>query len=248
MKVIINGDDYGLTLGVSKGIIEAIKDGMMTDTTAMANMPAFEESIKYAMDNGIKEMGVHLTLTCGKPLTNSPSLVDETGNMSKKIYENGTYDIDEVEKELREQIKKFISTGMKLNHIDGHHHMFALVPAVFNIVIKLAKEYKVPMRCPYNRDLPLYKKEGIVCPDHMIEDFYAEDATEEHLKERLLECKQKGLTVVEVMSHPAYIDEELQKLSSYLKYREEELRILTSDSFKKFISENNIEMISFSSI
>ena len=248
MKLIINGDDYGLTLGVSKGIVEAIKNGKMTDTTAMVNMPAFEESIKYALDNGITEMGVHLTLSCGRPLTDAPSLVDENGKFDKNVYELGTYDIKEVEMEFRAQIEKFLSTGMKLNHLDGHHHLFAMVPATLMVALKLGKEYDIPMRCPFDRDLPLFKEEGVKCPDHMSGDFYEEKTTEENLKDIILKYKEMGSEVLEVMSHPAYIDDELRAISSYVDSRANELKVLTSNSFKKFILENNIEMISFSDL
>lgn len=248
MKLIINGDDFGLTLGVSKGIIEAIKNGEMTDTTAMANMPKFEESIQLAKDSEINEMGVHLTLSCGMPLTGAKSLLDDNGVMSKKVYKQGTYEVNDIENEFRAQIEKFLATGMKLNHIDGHHHLYAAVPAALQIALKLAKEYKVPMRCPFDRDLPFFKSENVKCPNHMVADFFEETATEEHLKQVILDAKNKGLEVLEVMSHPAYVDEELINISSYQEHRMKELKILTSDSFKKFILENNIEMISFSSL
>lgn len=248
MRLIVNADDYGLTMGVSKGIIEGIKSGIVTDTTAMANMPAFEEAIEYAFEQGITEMGIHLTLSCGKPLTNAPSLVDESGNFSKKVYKEGTYNIQEVENEFRAQISKFLNSGMKLNHIDGHHHIFAIVPASLMIALKLAKEYNIPMRCPFDRDLPLYKMNDVNCPDHMVMDFYQENVTIDHLESTILKCKEVGLDVLEVMCHPAHIDDELKSISSYVKERQTELEILTCERVKKFISDNNIEMISFSSL
>ena len=41
--LIVNADDFGLTLGVNRAVIEAHTRGILTSTTVMANMPAFEE-------------------------------------------------------------------------------------------------------------------------------------------------------------------------------------------------------------
>lgn len=251
MKLIVNGDDYGLTMGVSKAIVQSMKNGIMGDTTAMANMPAFEESIKYALENGITEMGVHLTLSCGKPVlpaSEVSSLIDENGKFTKKVYKEGTYDIDEVKNEFKAQIEKFLATGMKMNHIDGHHHLYAIVPAILFDVIELGKEYGVPVRCAFNRDLPLFKKNGIKCPEYMVTDFYDENVSEEYLINRIKGLQDEGYEVVEFMAHPAYIDEELKNLSSYVNPRAEELKIYTSERLKKFISDNNIEIVSYSSL
>lgn len=250
MRLIVNGDDFGLTIGVSKGIIDAIKNGIMTDTTAMTNMPHFEESIKMAKENGINEMGIHLTLTCGKPILPKDevsTLVREDGYFYKHPkYVPKEINIDELEKELRAQINKFIETGMKLNHIDGHHHFYIFDKRVFKLVVSLAKEFNVPVRCPRRDYLNIVKEFNVKSPDIMIEDFYEECASLDYLMKCLK--KFKHLDVVEVMAHPAIIDEELKSLSSYLEYRAIELEILKSDTIKKFLEDNNIELISFSQI
>ncbi|MGL5151254.1 MAG: carbohydrate deacetylase [Clostridium sp.] len=251
MKLIINGDDYGLSLGVSKGIVKSIKDGVMRDTTAMANMPAFDESIKYALENGITEMGIHLTLTCGKPLLAKEevsTICKEDGDFYRRIYhvpEN--FKMEEVEKELRAQLEKFISSGMKLNHIDGHHHFYAFHPGVFKTVVKLAKEYKVPMRCPNNEALNVVRDENVVCPDYIVLDFYEENIDENFLINRIEGLKGK-YDVVEVMAHPAYVDEDLMNFTAYNSIRDKELKVLTSEKVKNYIKDNDIELISFSQL
>ncbi|MBB6715900.1 carbohydrate deacetylase [Clostridium gasigenes] len=250
MKLIVNGDDFGLTIGVSKGIIDAMKNGIMTDTTAMANMPHFEESIKMAKENGINEMGVHLNLTCGKPILSQievASLVTEDGNFYKKPnYMPKEIDMDELEKELRAQISKFISTGMKLNHIDGHHHFYIFNESVFRLVLSLAREFNVPVRCPSSEYMHIVKEFNIKSPDIMIGDFYEGNANEDYLIKRLKELN--SLDIVEVMAHPAIIDEELENISSYLNYRTIELNALKSEAIKKFVKGNKIKLIKFSQI
>ena len=119
MKLIINGDDFGLTRGVSEGIIKCMKNGILTDTSAMTNMPFFEEAINIAKSKGINEMGIHLNMTCGKPVlpqSEVSSICDENGNFYRKpelIPSN--IKLSELEKELRAQIEKFKKTNMKIN-------------------------------------------------------------------------------------------------------------------------------------
>lgn len=250
MKLIINGDDFGLTIGVSKGIIDAIKNGLMTDTTAMTNMPYFEESIKMAKENEINEMGIHLTLTCGKPVLDKnevSSLVTEDGKFYRKPnVVPKEINMGELEKELRAQINKFLATGMKLNHIDGHHHFYIINEDIFKLVVSLAKEFNVPVRCPSNEYINLIKEANVKSPDLMLGDFYEENTTEEYLINRLKELSH--LEVLEVMAHPAIIDKDLEEITTYLDYRTMELNTLKSKTLKKFINDNNIELISFSDL
>ena len=266
MRLVVNGDDFGITLGVSRGIIKAIKNGIMTDTSAMANMPYFEESIDLAKKNGINEMGIHLTITCGKsvlPKEVIGDIVDEEGRFyrqpSKKIMI-----ADQVEKELRAQIKKFLSTGMKINHLDSHHHFYMYDETIFNVVVKIAKELNVPIRCMDNYIVNNFcvdygfdkrsdnddtikevRNHGIKCPDHLVVEFYDKGVSETALIDVLSQCIGK-YDVVEVMSHPSEEDDYLNKISSYNNMRVEELNVLTSPQIKKFIKDNNIELISYS--
>lgn len=249
MKLIINADDYGITSGVSKGIIEVMKHGVLSDTTAMANMPFFEEAMEMAKENDIFEMGIHLTASCGSPVLPAAEvseLVNEDGTFLRRPKEKLLF-VDQVENEFRAQIDKFMKTGIKLNHIDSHHHCYSFFPEVLKMVVGLAKEYNVPMRCPNNNDLHIVKEAGVKVPDYFVMDFYEDNVTEEFLIERL-----KGLNgkyeVVEIMAHPAIVDQELINLTSYNTDRAKESEVLKSEKVKKFIKENNIEVIGFSAL
>lgn len=69
-KLFINADDFGLNASVNKAIVESFNSGLINSTTVMANMPGFEEAVnlihEYKLDRNI---GVHLVLTDGLPLT-----------------------------------------------------------------------------------------------------------------------------------------------------------------------------------
>lgn len=244
-KLIINADDFGLTTGCNKGIIEAIKNGIVTSTTLMFNMPKSEEAIELAKENGITSLGLHLTLTCGKPILNSvevQSLVDKTGSFYKRSTNLlPVMKLEEVEKELRAQIDGFIKTGMKLSHFDSHHHIH-MYDGIREIVAKLAKEYNVPVRQPNLETKKFYSEIDIKTTDYFTWEFYGEGATIDNFK-AIIEEFSGG--TIEIMCHPAFVDEELEQISSYSKARKEELSILTSEQLKEWITIEGIELISF---
>lgn len=82
MKVIINADDFGLTRSVNDAIFELAQKGTITSTTVMTNMPFAEEAVELLPNKNIS-IGLHVTLTQGKPVSDPErivSLVDKNGN------------------------------------------------------------------------------------------------------------------------------------------------------------------------
>ena len=67
-KLIMNADDFGLSEAVNYGILKGFQDGILTSTTIMANMPGFDHAVEMAKQHPEMHIGVHLNLTCYKPL------------------------------------------------------------------------------------------------------------------------------------------------------------------------------------
>ncbi|PEB40853.1 chitin disaccharide deacetylase [Bacillus pseudomycoides] len=219
IRLIVNADDFGLTEGTNYGIIEGHVNGIVNSTTMMMNMPGTEHAVCLAKEYKTLGVGVHLALTAGKPLlTDVPSLVGEDGLFHKQsVVREGNINPEEVEREWMAQIEKFLSYGLKPTHLDSHHHVHAL-PILHDVLERLAEKYNVPIRrCAQGRAVRPFS-------DVFYSDFYSDGVQEDYfvkLKGRV----QDGKTV-EVMVHPAYIDPELVKRSSYVMDRVKELRIL----------------------
>lgn len=49
MKLIINADDFGITTKVSEGIIHGMKQGLITDTSALVNSKHFEKAVSWLL-------------------------------------------------------------------------------------------------------------------------------------------------------------------------------------------------------
>ncbi|MEH7461607.1 chitin disaccharide deacetylase [Bacillus thuringiensis] len=233
IQLIVNADDFGLTRGVNYGIIDAHVNGLVNSATMMMNMPGTEHAVQLAKEYKTLGVGVHLVLTAGKPLLSDvPSLVKEDGSFhSQSTVREENIDLDDAEREWTAQVEKFLSYGLTPTHLDSHHHVHAL-PILHDVLERLAEKYHLPVRrCEQERAVRPFS-------DVFLHDFYGDGVTDDYFTK--LSERVQGGTTVEVMVHPAYIDAELLKCSSYVMKRVEELRILTES---KLLS--GIELVKF---
>src|SRR5699024_10472923 len=86
MKVLFNADDFGLTKGTTDGIIHAHLNGVVQSTTLMMNGLAVDYAIRRAKQTTTLKVGIHLVLTCGKPVM---LLIDK---LLLGFYGNGIYE------------------------------------------------------------------------------------------------------------------------------------------------------------
>ncbi|MFD1064876.1 chitin disaccharide deacetylase [Oceanobacillus locisalsi] len=221
MRVEINADDFGLTKGVTDGIIEAHQNGCVTSTTIMMNGLATNYAVEKAAENPDLKIGIHLVLTWGKPLHTSVSNLvnpDGTFRFTSNFLDMEVPNLEEVELEWRAQLEACLATGLPLDHIDSHHHVHGW-PPLKNLIIKLAQEYEVPVR----RVDSLADHPDICWTDKLWTGFYKDGVTDD-----LFDVIQKeNVSSIEVMTHPGQVDETLRKVSSYTDARENEITILS---------------------
>ena len=122
MQIIVNADDLGYTRGVTEGIIEAYQKGIVTSATVMCNMPNAVYAARRINEVPGLGLGVHLNLTCGKPLTQPHTLVQPDGTFLKnRVFYKVFVDPDEVEAEFAAQIERFCDLFGRLpTHLDCH--------------------------------------------------------------------------------------------------------------------------------
>src|SRR2546427_12973318 len=77
-RLIVNADDFGLTPGVSAGILAAHRHGIVSSTTVLATAAIDAESLSALRDSGLG-VGLHVNLTLVRPLSGARSLVDGAG-------------------------------------------------------------------------------------------------------------------------------------------------------------------------
>lgn len=252
-KLIINADDFGLTMGVSHGIIEAHVNGIVTSTTALVVSPYFEKSMELSKRFPSLKIGVHMTLTANglKPVLGDkvPSLVNDEGHFKNAKEILNTYCIDEVEREWTAQIEKFLSCGFEPTHIDSHHNIHGSCVELFQIAKKLSQKYHLPIRNPIRstgNEYLLDNMKGLNTPHKMFAKFYNSTTNLNAFKEILMSIIQDPQAeIFEMNCHPAFMDKPLKILSSYYENRVVELELLTSAEFKSALTDNQIDLIDY---
>ena len=151
MKIIINADDFGISHEVNTRIINCIRHNTISSTTIMANAPAFQEAIEYALQDPSVSYGVHLNLIQFHPLTDETifrkyGIVDDCGD----FIEGAIFALDNISDELKQaifqewdaQISKVKESGIIPSHIDSHQHTHAIY-ALMDVVTKLMKKHGI---------------------------------------------------------------------------------------------------------
>jgi chitin disaccharide deacetylase len=150
-RLILNADDFGMTLGVNEGIVRAHRDGILTSTTLMATGDAFDDAVAKAKATPTLGVGCHVVLTGGtavSPREKIPSLIDSAGRLPESLpsfvakVTSGGIKIAEIETEIHAQIQKIRSAGIEPTHLDSHKHTHAH-PQVMHAFGRVAREMKV---------------------------------------------------------------------------------------------------------
>lgn len=137
-RILLNADDFGLTLGVNRSIIELNRAGALTSATLMATAAHTSAAAASIAANSTFGIGCHIVLVDGQsalPCTSIPSLALPTGFFRPTL---GTFARDlllgriheaEIEHEATAQIRRLQSLGVRITHLDTHKHthMFSSV-------------------------------------------------------------------------------------------------------------------------
>jgi chitin disaccharide deacetylase len=161
--LVVNADDFGITEGTNRAILDAHKKGIVTSTSLLANGQSFDHAVGIALDNPTLGVGVHLTLSEGRPIDDIARMVvfvpgaDEgyfpLGNRPYvKAMLTGRLPHKNIMREFKSQILKITKTGIKPTHIDGHKYIH-LLPGIVNIAAEAAEIYGIPfIRLPRPAD------------------------------------------------------------------------------------------------
>jgi len=272
VRLVVNADDLGLSEGVTRGILEAHRFGIVTASTLMANMPGAEAAVRLATSAGL-DIGLHLNLTAGHPLSPAgrvTSLLGSKGEFARLgvlllRLTLGRVRREEVEAELVAQIGRARELGATLSHLDSHHHVHAH-PAISRRVAAIAAREGIPfVRRPIDRswppsfvartpiDLARAMLLGVGCiagprPERALafRGVVLGTGFEGTRLRQVLSRLPPGVT--ELMVHPGHEDAELARHTSYVQGREAELRALTDPGTRELLQQCRVELISFAAL
>lgn len=273
-KLIVHADDFGLSEKVNEGILRAHTRGILTSTSLMATGAAFDHAIGIWQTTPTLDVGIHLTLVEEKPLLEAeivPSLVDGKGRFYDhakefaKRYLTGRIRIQEVQRELEAQIRKVLSSGINVSHLDSHQHLHML-PKILNIVVKLAQKYGIPaIRIPSEKlHFNMLWKSGSItrvmqslvlkilckmgdCADLLGTDYFfgflfSGNLNKENLRKVLQHLPSNG--TCEIMCHPGS-DDPHSRYSHWGYHWLDELNALLDPEISDFLRYKRIKLISY---
>lgn len=135
----MNADDFGLTPGVNRAVMELHRAGVLTSATLMAKAAATEEAVALALAAPSLGVGCHVVLVDGEPVLPArqlPTLVDgKTGRFHRTLGTflqrllAGRIRAAEIQAEATAQVALLQARGLRITHLDTHKHthMFPLV-------------------------------------------------------------------------------------------------------------------------
>lgn len=149
-RLIVNADDFGLTGGVNRGIIEGHARGVVTSSTLMASGAAFENAAQLARQTPSLSVGCHVLLVDGAPvleISRTSTLAFENNGRQKFrdslvkfacLAAARRLDEEQIEAEIAAQIRKLQAAGIQVSHLDSHKHTH-MFPVVFRPMLRAAK-------------------------------------------------------------------------------------------------------------
>ena len=274
--LIVNADDFGITEGATDAIIACHRAGAVTSTTFMSTMPAAAYAAAEAHSNPGLCVGLHFNLTLGEPLTRARGLLQpdgqlpDRGQLARAVL-TGRIRASDIGAELQAQYLAMRALGLQPTHLDSHQHVH-VIPGVFGEVARFAATNGLPLRMPWRwagrtsgKTLKRRLKEGVLATTLSMLDrrrpntvptnngfcsvfdlpIAADHLTVESYRV-LLAPYRSG--VIELMVHPAHIDEELMQKTAITSTSDTEAHLLTDPAFMALVKELGVELGGFGDI
>ncbi|MFC5395790.1 ChbG/HpnK family deacetylase [Bosea vestrisii] len=153
---VLCADDFALTEGVSRSILELLAAGRLSATGAMTNRPHWPRlANELAAFSGKADLGLHLNLTCAAPLVAMPTVapsgtLPKLGELAPLALRSGAARA-EIGAEIARQLDAFEQhLGRAPDFVDGHQHAHVLPGIRHQVLDALVVRY--PAGSVYLRD------------------------------------------------------------------------------------------------
>jgi len=147
MTLVVTADDLGLSPGVTKGILESHRRGIVRSTSLIVTTDSSAEAAAQARMEPDLEVGLHIDLVGGWPVSDPAavrSLVDGEGRflglaeLTRRLF-SGRVRAGELAAEIRAQAALARSWGILPLAWDSHRHIH-LMPPVARVVGRVARD------------------------------------------------------------------------------------------------------------
>jgi len=182
--LIVNADDFGMCHAVNEAVVRVLKEGIGRSTTLMVPCPWMLHATRFLADHPDVPFGVHLTVISEWPDYRwgpvaarevVPSLVDEAGyfysfeRMAEFLVQ---VSLDQLEVEFRAQIEVVLAAGLRPTHLDWHCLRIGQRVDVFNLMLRLARDYGLALRVAGQSWIEMLQGQGLPTNDCDFLDSY----------------------------------------------------------------------------
>lgn len=262
--LIVHADDLGMAHSVNAATIKGFESGLVNSGSIMVPCPWFSEIAAYARANPQADLGLHLTLTSewtsfrwGPVMSRDrvSSLLGKDGYFRLTETEAAAHaDPKEVELEIRAQIERARASGIQPSHLDSHMGTLYQNKALFEVFLRVAREYKLPVRIArewFSRTdfLPATLTPEDVFIDRIL-DIDQTVAAKDWAKFYTDAIKNLQPGVTEVVIHLAYDDAEMRGATFDhpdwgAAWRQRDFDFFTSDAFRRLLRDQQIKLITW---
>jgi chitin disaccharide deacetylase len=151
VQLVVNADDLGMSPEITRGILRAHREGVVTSASLLATCPDLDEVRRLLAAAPELGIGAHLNLLDGRPVAD-PAMVSSLLAPDGRFWSRGQDFITawakgkiieaEVERELDAQVTRLRNAGIEVDHLDTHHHL-GFLPAVGRAVETVAKRHGI---------------------------------------------------------------------------------------------------------
>jgi predicted glycoside hydrolase/deacetylase ChbG (UPF0249 family) len=151
IRLVVNADDFGMSPEISRGILRAHREGVVTSTSVLGNVADLDSVRALLAEAPGLGVGVHLALIGGAPVAppdTVPSLVGTDGKLRTRgqdfiaAWAQRKIAPADVERELEAQVARFRAAGISIDHLDTHRHL-GFLPAVGGAVEAVARRHDI---------------------------------------------------------------------------------------------------------
>jgi chitin disaccharide deacetylase len=150
--LVVNADEFGLSAEISRGIVRAHLEGIVSSTSILGNCGDLEVARTLLAQAPRLGVGVQLTLVRGRPVADPGdvrSLLDGDGGFPRQARDvfaawlAGRLKPSEIEREFEAQVTRALQAGIRPDHLNTQHHI-GFIPPVGLAVEAVARRHQIP--------------------------------------------------------------------------------------------------------
>jgi len=261
--LIIHADDFGMMHSVDSAISEALENHWVTSASILVPCPWFPEVAQWSKSHPDADLGIHLALNSEwttyrwPPVSPQPlnsSLLGPDGYLPLETdYVSKHAKMPDVETELRAQVDKAKSAGIRLSHLDTHMGALIGTSDLFRVYLATGQAYKLPILLSRQFDLSHTQLD----PNAIVLDAVLEIepgvAKADWLAtyEKMLQPLPPG--TYELIVHLAHNDPDIQAATADhpnwgAQWRQNDFDMVRSAEFRQFLKEQGFILVSWTDL